>query len=1293
MKAFENFTGLYPLSKTLRFELKPIGKTLEYIEKNELLATDKDRAESYVKVKKIIDRYHKQFIEDSLRDFKLKYNNEGKKDSLEEYFYYYKLKNRDDRQKDFEEIQKNLRKQIVSRFKEHEKYNNLFGKKLIREDLLEFVNDEKEKRLIGDFKDFTTYFTGFHENRKNIYSEEVKSTAIAYRLIHENLPKFIDNISVFERVAATEISSNFSQIYSDFETYLSVSDISEIFKLDNYTKVLTQKQIDVYNLVIGGCSEGDVKIKGLNEYINLYNQQQKDKSLRLPKLKPLFKQILSDRNEFSWSPESFENDNKLLEKLKECYQAFVTDYEDKNSLFERLKQMLLSIADFDTYKIFVRNDLQLTYISQKMFGNYDVINRALLNELKKTVQRKSKKETDENYEERLKKIKKDKDSFSIGFIDSSLSGTIENYNESVCDYFKNLSSDDSGKSIFDRIENAYESVKELLNTQYPSDKHPAQDEENVEKIKNLLDLLKELQVFVKPLCGKGDESDKDERFYGEFTVLYEELDKITPLYNMVRNYLTRKSYSTKKVKLFFENNGSVLKGWVDSKTENSDNGTQYGGYLFRKINGIGEYDYYLGISSDVKLFRKDTIITECDKSEFERLDYYQLKSQTFYGGAYKGNYELETQNVIKAIDNFICKNGDAAISEKIISDRANKNPKTSTAKGYLNFLKNTSIYDKLMNDDIFRNANDQLINSIKNTLMSFERLSTAREIANSNFDLFSDLMDAIDVLMQEKVFTYNAVSINELENSINRDKEPLLFFRITNKDLSFADTFLSGKRKSRGVENLHTLYFKALMGGKQNVFDIGTGAVFFREKSVRYSEEKMKSGHHYDMLKNKFPYPIISNKRYVYDKFQFHLSMVQNYNGNKNLDINPLVNEYIKQSEDLHIIGIDRGERHLLYLTVIDMKGNIKKQFSLNEIVNEYKGNKYSTNYHDLLEKRETERDKERKSWKTIETIKELKEGYLSQAIHKITELMVEYNAIIVLEDLNPGFMRGRQKVEMSVYQKFEKMLIDKLNYLADKKKVPEELGGVLKAYQLSNNPKYKVIKQSGFLFYTQAWNTSKIDPVTGFVNLFDTRYENVDKSKAFFKNFDSIRFNSDKNWFEFSFDYNNFTTKAEGTKTKWTLCTFGNRIISFRNPDNNMQCDGKEINLTEEFKLFFEKYGININSDLHTEILKQDKKDFFEGLLHLLKLTLQMRNSKTRTDIDYMQSPVSDENGVFYNSNKCGKSLPENADANGAYNIARKGLMIIDKIKKSDNLNKIDLTISNKEWLVFAQNKPYLKN
>ena len=33
-KIADNFIGIYPVSKTLRFELKPVGKTQEYIEKH-----------------------------------------------------------------------------------------------------------------------------------------------------------------------------------------------------------------------------------------------------------------------------------------------------------------------------------------------------------------------------------------------------------------------------------------------------------------------------------------------------------------------------------------------------------------------------------------------------------------------------------------------------------------------------------------------------------------------------------------------------------------------------------------------------------------------------------------------------------------------------------------------------------------------------------------------------------------------------------------------------------------------------------------------------------------------------------------------------------------------------------------------------------------------------------------------------------------------------------------------------------------------------------------------------------
>lgn len=85
------------------------------------------------------------------------------------------------------------------------------------------------------------------------------------------------------------------------------------------------------------------------------------------------------------------------------------------------------------------------------------------------------------------------------------------------------------------------------------------------------------------------------------------------------------------------------------------------------------------------------------------------------------------------------------------------------------------------------------------------------------------------------------------------------------------------------------------------------------------------------------------------------------------------------------------------------------------------------------------------------------------------------------------------------------------------------------------------------------------------------------------------------------------------------------------------------------------------------------------------------MRNSVIGTDTDFLISPVADNNGVFYDSRICADSLPKNADANGAYNIARKGLMLIDQIKKASDVRNIKFDIANKSWLDFAQKKPYL--
>ncbi len=82
------------------------------------------------------------------------------------------------------------------------------------------------------------------------------------------------------------------------------------------------------------------------------------------------------------------------------------------------------------------------------------------------------------------------------------------------------------------------------------------------------------------------------------------------------------------------------------------------------------------------------------------------------------------------------------------------------------------------------------------------------------------------------------------------------------------------------------------------------------------------------------------------------------------------------------------------------------------------------------------------------------------------------------------------------------------------------------------------------------------------------------------------------------------------------------------------------------------------------------------------------MRNSWTGTDIDYLVSPVCNENGEFFDSRNVDETLPQNADANGAYNIARKALWAINVLKDTpdDMLNKAKLSITNAEWLEYTQ-------
>jgi CRISPR-associated protein Cpf1 len=1244
---FKEFVSQYPVSKTLRFELIPQGKTKEFIEQKGLLKQDEDRAEKYKKVKKTIDEYHKDFIEKSLSGVAL--------EGLQDYMDLYSNPNKEDKDKKaLEEEKKTLRKQISNVFKNHEKFKTLFTKELIRHDLMSFAREE-DKENVKEFQDFTTYFVGFHQNRENMYVADEKATAIAYRLINENLPKFIDNIKIFEKIKneAPELAEKLKNVLQDMKEIFKGKTLEEIFSLDYFNETLTQKGIDSYNAVIGGrtAKEGKTKIKGLNEYINTdYNQKQTDKKKRQPKFKQLYKQILSDRQSLSFIAEVFKNDNEVLEVIEKFYAnellSFSTEGKTINVL-DAIKNAVSNFESFNLSKIYLRSGTSLTGISQKVFGDWGLINRALQDYYEKTNPIRS-KEKSEKYEER--KVKWLKQDFDI----STLQNAIDKYdNETakgknngkvITDYFAGFC-DDNGTGLVQKVNQNYTLVKDLLNTPYPEGEKLGSNKVQVSQIKAFLDSIMGIMHFVKPLSLQDTDKEKDEIFYSLFTPLYDQLTHTISLYNKVRNYLTQKPYSTEKIKLNFENS-TLLDGWdLNKETDNTS-------IILRKDNL-----YYLGIM-DKKHNRIFRSAPAMDKGScYEKMVYKLLPG-----------------------------------ANKML-------PKVFFSKSrILEFSPSDKLLDNYENETHKKGDNFNLVDCHR--LIDFFKTSINKHDDWKKFDFnfsptsgYKDLSGFYrEVEHQGYKISFQRITDSFIDSLVDEGK--LYLFQIYNKDFS---------PYSKGKPNLHTLYWKILFDSK-NLEDVvyklnGQAEVFYRKKSIAEKNNIIHKANENLPNKNpdnpkttsKFDYDIIKDKRYTLDKFQFHVPITMNFKADGILNINQRVNKFLKDNPDVNIIGIDRGERHLLYYTLINQKGRLLEQDTLNIIANE----KQKVDYHNLLDKKEGDRATARQDWGVIETIKELKEGYLSQVIHKLTDLMIANNAIIIMEDLNFGFKRGRQKVEKQVYQKFEKMLIDKLNYLVDKNKKANEMGGLLNAFQLANKFEsfQKMGKQNGFIFYVPAWNTSKTDPATGFIDFLKPRYENLKQAKEFFEKFDFIHFNSKENYFEFAFDYKNFTEKAEGGRTKWTVCTTNDDRFAWNKSLNNNRGGQEKYDVTGRLKSLFNEKGVEYKNgkDLKQQIASQESADFFKALMKNLSITLSLRHNngeKGDKEQDYILSPVADSKGRFFDSRKAGDEMPKDADANGAYHIAMKGLWCLEQISKAEDLKKVKLAMSNKEWLQFMQTK-----
>ncbi|MCK9379261.1 MAG: type V CRISPR-associated protein Cas12a/Cpf1 [Candidatus Moranbacteria bacterium] len=1272
-KTFQDFTNLYSLSKTLRFELRSVGETQVMLEKDEVFKKDEKIQKKYEETKPFIDRLHREFIKEALGDVSLS--------GLNGYFDIFEKYKKDKKNKDFQKAlwkkEGDLRKEIVAildnKAKEWiEKYSNIKIKKkdcsiFFEESVFEILNErygnEKGAEIIDEetgevvsifkgWKGFTGYFSKFQETRKNFYKDNGIASAVSTRIIDQNLRRFCDNISIFNLI---KDKIDFFEVEKNFE-----KSASEVFSLSFYSTCLLQNGIDSYNEIVGGKTlKNGEKLKGANELINKYRQDNKGE--KIPFLKSLDKQLLSEKEKFI---NQIENDQELLNVLKKFH---ITSREKIEMLRKLFKSFVAENYNYDLSKVYISKEAFNT-ISRKWTNETRKFEELLFEAMKAEKLAKYEKSDDsykfsdfmalsyfrdalsENTSE-AEKFWKDhyyqENGNKKGFLELNQSKW-EQFLQIFDHEFSALLEDERVNEKGDIILIGYDNYKKDFENIISQDNFKNDSNSKV-AIKDFADSVLSVyqmsKYFAVEKKRKWVEECELNDFYtnSEFGYLkyYEDAyEGIVQSYNHIRNYLTQKPYSESKWKLNFEN-PTLANGW--DKNKETDNTS----VILRK-----EGKLYLAIMKKGcnKIFSdKNLKIIKDDSGEFyEKMEY------------------------------------------KLFPDPAKMMPKVCFSEKGLNFFKPSDDILEIYNNSEFKKGEtfsvqnmQKLIEFYSDCLKKYEgwqcydfnNVKSSRSYTNNIGEFYRD------VAKDGYKISFIPVSVKYIEEKNNSGE--LYLFEIYNKD------FAQGRT---GKKNLHTMYFENVFSkdNEKHNFLIklnGQAEIFYRPKSIEVEE-----------VERNFKRKIVNKKRYTENKMFFHcpINLNRERGEMKARQFNAKINNFLADNSEINIIGIDRGEKHLAYYSVINQKGEILKSGSFNEI--------NGVDYAKKLEERADEREKARRDWQDVEGIKDLKKGYVSQVVRRLADLAIEYNAVIILEDLNMRFKQIRGGIEKSVYQQLEKALIDKLSFLVNKNEMnSEKAGNLLKAYQLCApfESFEKMGKQTGIVFYTQASYTSKIDPVTGWRPGLYLRYANADKAKKDILKFDSIKWSNEKKRFEFEYDIKKFQTQKEyPTKIKWTVCSNVERFRWDKTRNNNKGEYVHYEDMTNEFIELFKVASIDISRNIKDQIESMDSKEnvkFFKDFLFFWGMICQIRNTqkeKEGNENDFILSPVD----PLFDSRRAseyGKSLPKNGDENGAYNIARKGIVILNKISahkgQNGNCEKFgwkEAFISHAEWDSFAQKK-----
>ena len=295
MNNFESFTNQFALSKTLRFELKPVAETAQWIKEHHIIGReagktigkDAERAAHYKQLKKLLDTMHRLFLQQSLfispesyeyqelsliltameanyldsqplfsgnylsnvdnKNIKLdkglsQWMSRQFNKTLNDWAYQYIEDMPTYLQQDIEQLQNKLanesnpkqvkrfqnalhkvqnkhNKEVVFKGKDYKSiYSNTHSLQLlewlVRKEKINVtdvdlgIGDEhcplsvdQLLKIVRSFDGFSTYLSGFNENRANVYElKNIKATSVLSRTFEQNFTFHLENITKWQTV-------------------------------------------------------------------------------------------------------------------------------------------------------------------------------------------------------------------------------------------------------------------------------------------------------------------------------------------------------------------------------------------------------------------------------------------------------------------------------------------------------------------------------------------------------------------------------------------------------------------------------------------------------------------------------------------------------------------------------------------------------------------------------------------------------------------------------------------------------------------------------------------------------------------------------------------------------------------------------------------------------------------------------------------------------------------------------------------------------------------------------------